>query len=283
MEITWWQSIILGLTQGLTEFIPVSSSAHLNIVHTIFGQGRALAFDVMLSIGTTAALAWYFRHDWKALLTNREMARLRNLVFLGCVPAVIGGVLLRKVQDHPPVSEVWFNALMLIVAGLILLFADFAGRKVREVESVTLQDSLIVGFAQALALFPGVSRSGSTITAGLFLGMTREAAARFSFLMSLPISLGAVAYELKKDVLDVGGISHLGASVPVVLLGIIASGLSGLWAIGFLLNYLKNRNVAPFVAWRVVVAIAVFFLLSGKPSAAPSTAKTAPASTRAPR
>lgn len=265
----------------------MSSSAHLNIVHGIFGQPRELAFDVMLSIGTTAALAWYFRHDWKALLTQPELAKLRNLVFIGCVPAVIFGVLIHKFQDKPPISEVWFNATMLIVAGLVLLYADFAGRKVRQVESVTLKDSLIVGTAQALALFPGVSRSGSTITAGLFLGMTREAAARFSFLMSLPISLGAVVYEMKKDVIDAGGFSHLGASLPVTLLGIVASGLSGLWAIGFLLNFLKTRSVAPFVAWRVVAALVVFLLLAmGKfpePEAKAKPIKTVPASTRARR
>jgi undecaprenyl-diphosphatase len=289
LEISWWQAVVLGLTQGLTEFIPVSSSAHLNIVHAIFGQDRKLAFDVVLSVGTTAALAWYFRHDWKALLTKPEMARLRNLVFIGCVPAVIFGVLIRKAQDNPPISAVWFNATMLIVGGLILLWADFAGRKVREVETVTLKDALLVGIAQALALFPGVSRSGATISAGLFLGMTREAAARFSFLLSLPISLGAVLYEFKKDVVDVGGFSHLGASPVSLLLGVVVSGASGLWAIGFLLNYLKNRNVIPFVAWRVVVGIGVLLLMSGKapdPGAAKSRAgasKPALASTRAPK
>ena len=283
MEITWWQAVVLGLVQGLTEFIPVSSSAHLNIAHAAFGQGRELAFDVMLSIGTTAALAWYFRRDWKELLTNPQQAKLRNLVFIGCVPAVVFGVLIHKLQDEPPISEVWFNATMLIVAGLILLGSDIVGRKVREVSSVTLKDSIIVGVAQALALFPGVSRSGSTMTAGLFLGMTREAAARFSFLMSLPISVGAVVYELKKDVIDAGGFSQLGASPTNVLIGIVVSGVSGWWAIGFLLNYLKNRGVAPFVAWRVVVAIAVLVFLSGKPPERADADKKPSASTRAPR
>ena len=263
--ITPLHAIILGLVQGLTEFIPVSSSAHLNITHWLLGhKERELPYDVMLHVGTLVALAWYFRHDWKALLSDPTQRKLRNLVFLGCVPAAVFGLGLRKFQNETLFADVRFNALMLVIAGSVLLLADRTGRKIREVQSIETKDALIVGFCQALALVPGVSRSGSTITAGLFLGLRREAAARFSFLMSLPITLGAVGYEFYKDIWKVykesGGeaLQHsIGASPGVIMLGIVASGLSGFWAIGFLLNFLKHRDVTLFFMWRVAVAVLV--------------------------
>lgn len=263
--ITPLHAIILGLVQGLTEFIPVSSSAHLNIMHWLLGfHKRDLPFDVLLHIGTLVALAWYFRHDWKLLLTDSGHAKLRNLVFIGCVPAVVFGLALHKIQDSPICADVRFNALMLLIAGSVLLASDRIGRKVRSVESLQLRDALIVGCSQALALIPGVSRSGSTITAGLFLGLSREAAARFSFLMSLPITIGAVSYELYKEVwkvYQVGGSAgvqaSLNASPGVIVLGIVVSGLSGFWAISFLLNFLKRHDVTLFFLWRAAVAVMV--------------------------
>ena len=264
-EITPLHAIILGLVQGLAEFIPISSSAHLNIAHWLLGhKERELPFDVMLHIGTLVALAWYFRRDWKALLTVPAQRPLRNLVFLGCVPAAVFGLGLRGLQHTPLFADVRFNAAMLFVMGAILFLADRAGRKNREVESITLKDALLVGFSQALALVPGVSRSGSTITAGLLLGLTREAAARFSFLMSLPITIGAVGYEFYKDIWkvyrDQGGEAlqaSLGATPAVLLLGIVVSGLSGFWAISFLLNFLKRHDLTLFFAWRAAVALLV--------------------------
>jgi undecaprenyl-diphosphatase len=263
--ITPLHAIILGLVQGLTEFIPVSSSAHLNITHWLLGHNnRDLPFDVMLHIGTLVALAWYFRHDWKLLLTDPGHAKLRNFVFIGCVPAVVFGLGLHKIQDAPICADVRFNALMLFIAGAVLFVSDRVGRKVRSVESIQLKDSITVGVCQALALIPGVSRSGSTITAGLFVGLTREAAARFSFLMSLPITIGAVSYEFYKDIWKVyqaGGSAGLQASLNatpgIILLGILVSGLSGFWAIGFLLNFLKRHTVTLFFIWRAVVAVLV--------------------------
>jgi undecaprenyl-diphosphatase len=261
-HVTWWQAIILGLAQGLTEFIPVSSSAHLNITHWLFNQPRdqIFTYDMMLNIGTLAALMWYFRHDWKQLLTNPAQVRLRNLVILACVPAGIVGVLLRGLEEkHPLFADVRANATMLIIAGAALYAADIWSRKTRRLENINLSDSLVVGCSQALALIPGVSRSGATITAGLLKGFDRESAARFSFLMSLPITLGAVCFEI------FGAIRHhefasINASPAVVVLGVLVSGASGFWAIGFLLNYLKTRSVLLFFLWRVVVAITVFAL-----------------------
>lgn len=263
--ITPLHAIILGLVQGLTEFIPVSSSAHLNITHWLLGhKQRELPYDVMLHVGTLVALAWYFRHDWKTLLTDPTQKKLRNMVLLGCVPGAVLGKILDKFQNETLFADVRFNALMLAVMGTVLLVADRTGRRSRPLETMTMRDAMIVGFSQALALIPGVSRSGSTMTAGLFLGLTREAAARFSFLMSLPITLGAVGYKFYKDIWQVyshGGSEALqnsiNASPGVILLGILASGLSGFWAIGFLLNFLKHRDVTLFFLWRAAVAMLV--------------------------
>lgn len=263
-NISWWESLLLGLVQGLTEFIPVSSSAHLNILHTFFGHPRKLTFDVILSVGTSIALLWFFRSDWKALFTDKTQAKLRNLIFISCVPAALLGVVLKKsrLTETSPVADAWFNGVLLVVAGLVLLWSDRVGRREREMSSVTLKDAMIVGCSQAIALFPGVSRSGATLTAGLFLGLTRESAARFSFLMSLPINIGATAYACYDDFKGGAGWEIIGATPGVMLLGIAASAASGFWAIGFLLNFLKKRDVMPFVVWRVIVAFIVWGLLA---------------------
>lgn len=259
--ITWWQSVVLGLAQGLTEFIPVSSSAHLNILHWAFGQGRNLTYDVLVSIGTTIALAWYFRKDWKDLLFDPSHRLMRNLILLSCVPAVIAGLLLRHLEDTFPLfTDVRFNAISLAVAGLVLWLSDVVGTNRRELDKVTWIDALLIGASQAFALIPGVSRSGSTITAGLFLGLKREDAARFSFLMSLPITLGATVFEMK-DVVQNGLLAGTGASPTVMLLGIAISAVTGFWAIDFLLKYLKSRSVAIFAIWRIAVAFIVLAIL----------------------
>ena len=257
--IELWHAIVLGLVQGLTEFIPVSSSAHLNITHHFLGQPRELTFDVFLHIGTTAALVWYFRHDWKELLTVKRLAPLRNLVFVACVPAAVAGALLRDLEESVSLfTDIRFNAVMLAVAGAILLISDGVGTQERPIEKITLKDALIIGASQAVALIPGVSRSGSTLTAGLFLGLQRADAARFSFLMSLPITLGAIAFEIR-GFLKTGG--EINASYPTIAIGIVTAGASGLWAIGFLLNYLKTKDVTPFFIWRLAVALLVFGLV----------------------
>ena len=259
--ITWWHAIILGLVQGLTEFIPVSSSAHLNITHWILGQPRELTYDVLLHIGTLGALAFYFRHDWYRLLFDATQKKLRNLIFLSCIPAVIAGVLLRDLEEKLPLFiNVEFNAMMLVVMGLVLWMADHAGRKRRSLDTANWKDALIVGCSQALALIPGVSRSGATISAGLVRRFKREEAARFSFLMSLPITIGAVLFEFY-GIIKHGRLDELGASPGVIVLGVLASAASGFWAIGFLLNYLKRHSVLLFVIWRILVALAVFALI----------------------
>ncbi|MEO6906408.1 MAG: undecaprenyl-diphosphate phosphatase [Abditibacteriaceae bacterium] len=259
--ITWWQSALLGLAQGLTEFIPVSSSAHLNILHWIFGQDRKLTYDVLVSIGTTIALAWYFRKDWKDLLLDPSHRLMRNLILLTCVPAAIAGLLLRHLEDTFPLfTDVRFNAVILAVAGLVLWLADVVGSKRRELDKITWIDAILIGSSQAFALIPGVSRSGSTITAGLFLGLKREDAARFSFLMSLPITIGATIFEMR-DVIKHGLLEGTGSSLGVLLIGILISAVAGFWAIDFLLKYLRHRSVAIFAIWRLVVAFFVLFVI----------------------
>lgn len=262
-QITWWQAVILGLVQGLTEFIPVSSSAHLNITHWLMGQTReqVFTFDMVLNLGTLSALFFYYRNKWVNLLRDRSQRKLRNLVFLACIPAVIAGLLLRDLEDsHPLFMDVRFNATMLVVMGLLLWWADHIGRKRRDLEQANWKDALAVGCSQALALIPGVSRSGATITAGLFRRLKRKDAADFSFLMSLPITLGAVAYEIF-GLFKYGGFSQINADVFTVCLGVLTAGASGFWAIGFLLNYLAKQDVTLFVLWRVLVAVMVFALL----------------------
>ena len=267
-HIEIWHAILLGLVQGLTEFIPVSSSAHLNITHFFLGQPRELTFDVFLHIGTTAALVWYFRHDWKELLSVERLKGLRNLVFIACIPAVIAGLLLRDLEESLPIfTDVRFNAVMLAVAGAILLISDQVGTQERTIDKITLKDALIIGASQAIALIPGVSRSGSTLTAGLFLGLQRADAARFSFLMSLPITLGAISYEFYGFIKEGASISN--TSYLAIAIGIVTAGVSGLWAIGFLLNYLKTKDVTPFFIWRLAVALLVFGLILAKVGPAP--------------
>ncbi len=254
VQVKWWQAIVLGLVQGLTEFIPVSSSAHLNITHHLLGQNsRQLPFDVLLSVGTILALAWYFRSDWKALLTQKSQKPLFKLVLLACVPAVLVAALspIRKLEDTSPFFySPFYNGLWMILGGALLLVADKVGAKKRDIKNIKNGDALVIGASQALALIPGFSRSGSTIMAGLFLGLRREDAARFSFLMSLPISIGAVVYELRHF-----EPSKLGAGPLESLLGVAASGVSGFFAISFLLSYLKTRGMTPFFVWRVVVGV----------------------------
>jgi undecaprenyl-diphosphatase len=261
--VNWWQALVLGTVQGLTEFIPVSSSAHLNITHWLLGQEkRHLTFDLMLHAGTLAALGWYFRHDWARLLRDPSQKRLRNLVFLACVPAGIAGVLLRDANDKVPLfKNVEFNAIMLVVMGALLWGSDVMGSKKRDLTGIKLADALLIGASQAVALIPGVSRSGSTMTMGLLRGFDRASAARFSFLMSLPITLGAVAFEARG--LFKGDVQNAASASPSVLaIGVLAAGVSGYWAIDFLMEYLKTRDMKLFFFWRLAVALFVFARLA---------------------
>jgi undecaprenyl-diphosphatase len=269
---TLFQAIVMGIVQGLTEFLPISSSAHLILVPHVLGWDDAFLnsaeFDVMLHMGTLAALLAYFWRDlWRyfvagiAALRERRIAddpdrKLAVLLAASVIPAAIIGVLLEDFVDTFFRVEPLYVCLLLVVGAVILFVAERAARHTRKMSELRVVDALGIGLAQALALFPGISRSGITIAAGLFLGLERAAAARFAFLMGTPIIAGAGLWKLREIV---GG--GAAAFDPLVLVaGVVASALSGLAAIWFLLRYLQDHSTDIFVLYRIVAA-AVFAVL----------------------
>lgn len=259
---------ILGILQGLTEILPISSSAHLILVPWLLGWPESgLTFDVGLHVGTLLALCVYFRRDITDLLTNAvtgfreglgsQSARLPFLIIAGTVPAAIVG----KTMEEP--IEAFFRgshtliAVLLIVFGLLLALADTTGPKRWRMDRVELKSALLIGLAQCLALIPGVSRSGITITAALFLGFTRETAARFSFLLSLPIVAGAGI--LKMGELVSHGIPA-GELTPL-LVGMATSAISGYASVALLLKLVQRHSLYPFVWYRLLAGGAVLAYL----------------------
>lgn len=258
-----WQAVILGLVQGLGEFLPVSSSAHLVLVPWLFGwRDYGLTFDVALHLGTLVAVLIYFWKDWMRLISGaikgsgNSEGRLFWYLVLACVPGAVFGFLLEHKAETSFRSPV-LVALMLIIMGVFLLWADARGAKRVSMNRMGGWRSLVIGFSQALAIIPGVSRSGVTMTAGLFSGLTREAAARFSFLLSAPIILGAGLVKIPDLLHQPGSID-----LPFIV-GIVVSALSGLVAIGFLLRYIETRDFRPFAWYRFalgfLVLVVVFF------------------------
>jgi undecaprenyl-diphosphatase len=260
------QALIMGIVQGLTEFLPVSSSGHLIIVPFLFGWHDpfidSLAFSVMLHVGTLLALVIYFWADWVRLvpaglaaLRDRSLRhdpnrRLAWLLLAATVPAAIVGFLFNDVIESN-VREVGLVALALVVGGGILWLADRRGGRSRGVADVTFPVALGIGAAQALALVPGISRSGISISAARFAGLDREAAARFSFLMATPVIAGAAIFELRKVVTGEAGVA---VSIEPVVVGLVASFLSGILAIGVLLRYVRTRSLNVFVWYRLALA-----------------------------
>jgi undecaprenyl-diphosphatase len=281
--VTVWQAIVLGIVQGLTEFLPVSSSAHLLIVPWLLGwESPGLAFDAALHLGTLAAVLVYFWRDLVAMALafppairhpaavlrsqnpDDVMPRLSLLIALGTLPGLAAGLLGASAIDavyHPqgalPDRVVIAVAAALIGLGLLLLWAERAARHVRGMASLTVRDALVIGLAQAAALIPGVSRSGATITAGLFRGLTRADAARFSFLLGTPIVAAAGAKGLL-DTLTAG----LGA-VPVAVMaaGLAASALAGFAAIWGLLRYLQRASTMVFIVYRIVLGVGLIVVV----------------------
>jgi undecaprenyl-diphosphatase len=265
-----FQAIVLGIVQGLTEFLPVSSSGHLIIVPALLGWNDpfidSLAFSVMLHIGTLFALLAYFRDDWLRLIPaglaairDRSLKddpdrRLAWLLVVATIPAVIVGVLLNDPIENA-FREARLVAVTLVIGAVILYLADRLGSHSRQVESVTFPLAFGIGAAQALALIPGVSRSGISISAGLFAGLDRESAARFAFLMATPITAGAGLWELRKVVSGEAGVE-----IPIVplLAGMLAALIAGLLAIAIVLRYLRTHGVGIFVAYRLALAALVF-------------------------
>jgi len=259
----------MGIVQGLTEFLPVSSSGHLIIVPALLGWHDpfidSLAFSVMLHIATLLALLVYFREDWLRLIPaglaairDRSLGadpdrRLAWLLAVATVPAVIAGVLLNDAIETA-FRQPRLVAVTLVLGAAILFLADRLGSHSRRVESVSFPLAFGIGAAQALALVPGVSRSGISISAGLFAGLDRESAARFAFLMATPITAGAGLWELRKVLAGEAGVN-----IPIVpvLAGMLAALIAGLLAIAVLLRYLRTHGVGVFVAYRLALAALV--------------------------
>lgn len=280
-----WQAVVLGIVQGLTEFLPVSSSAHLRIVGELIGSSDpGAAFTAITQIGTEAAVVLYFRRDivriisawWRAIRGDRGTtwagrmgkatpdrpadhdARMGWFIAFGSVPIVFLGLLLQKSIEHA-FRNLYLIALMLVVFGIILGWTDRHGRKTKEIEELTLRDALYFGLAQALAIVPGVSRSGGTISMGLLLGYTRKAAARYSFLLAIPAVLGSGFYELAKSfTADAApGSESLGAIVVATLVAFV---IGYVVIIGFL-RLISQHSFEGFVVYRILAAVVVIILL----------------------
>ncbi len=268
------QALIMGIVQGLTEFLPVSSSGHLIVVPFLLGWNDAfinsLAFSVMLHIGTLVALLVYFRSDWVRLVPaglaavrdrsfrGEEDRRLAWILVASTIPAAIVGLLLSDVIEAS-FRSVGLVAVTLVVGGLVLLFADRFGAKSRGIEDVTFPIAIGIGAAQALALIPGISRSGISISAARMVGMDRELAARFAFLMATPITAGAGIFEVRKLIAGEGGVQV--ETLPLAV-GMIAAAVSGLAAIHFMLSFLRRQSLDAFVWYRFGLAavVLVFWL-----------------------
>ena len=248
--MTIFQAIIFGVVQGVTEFLPVSSTAHLILLPWFMGwPDPGLSFDVALHLGTLVALAIYFWKDWLELLAK---PRMLAFIIVATIPGALAGVLFES-QVESALRSPKIIALTLSLMALVLVVAELKGRRKKDLDQITWPDAITVGLAQAFALVPGVSRSGSTITAGLFAGMKRETAARFSFYLSAPIIAGAVG----KKMLDIFKAGMPADQVPPFVLGIASAGIVGYLSIAFLLRYLQTHNTFLFVYYRVALAIVV--------------------------
>ncbi len=259
--MTVLQAIVLGIVQGLSEFLPVSSSAHLALVPWLLHwSDPGLAFDVALHFGTLLAVLWYFRAEWLKLIvaakdivvTRRvEGEEQRRVVFLiiATIPGAIAGLALERQAEHA-FRDPRLIALLLILMGIVLWWVDKSAVQDRPLGAMRWTDALLIGLAQMFAILPGVSRSGSTITAGRALALTREGAAVFSFLMSMPIIAAASLLKVPQ-VLRTEGLS------PTLIAGVVASAVSGWLAISVLLRFVVRRSYGIFAWYRIAVGLVV--------------------------
>ncbi|MGO1174108.1 MAG: undecaprenyl-diphosphate phosphatase [Actinomycetaceae bacterium] len=280
--MTWWETIVLGIVQGLTEFLPVSSSAHIRIVGELLPTGTdpGAAFTAITQLGTEAAVIVYFRKDiariiahwfkalpfgpWKRQLPASDPdARMGWFVIVGSIPIVVLGLLLESWIDTT-FRHLFITAAMLALFGVLLLVADRTGRQTKGLDQTTWSDAILLGLAQSLALVPGVSRSGGTITMGLFLGLTREAAARISFLLAVPAVVGSGFYKLLSDVLLSDAPPAPGEpSLFATFLATVVAFVVGYWVIVWFLKLVSTRTYLPFVVYRLVLAAVVVALVVG--------------------
>ncbi|MER7192189.1 undecaprenyl-diphosphate phosphatase [Streptomyces flaveolus] len=278
--MSWFESLVLGLVQGLTEFLPVSSSAHLRLTAAFSGwHDPGAAFTAITQIGTEAAVLIYFRKDigriisaWTRSLTSKEMrgdpdARMGWLVIIGSIPIGVLGLTLKD-QIEGPFRDLRITATMLIVVGVIIGIADRlaardekggrhrAPKQRKELDNLGIRDGLIYGLCQAMALIPGVSRSGATISGGLFMGYRREAAARYSFLLAVPAVLASGLFELK-DAMESDHVSW----GPTLFATVIAFG-TGYVVIAWFMKFISTKSFMPFVWYRIALGVLIIALVA---------------------
>lgn len=303
-SMTWVQALVLGLVQGLTEFLPISSSAHLRIVSGVFfGDDAGASFTAVTQLGTEAAVLVYFAKDiwriivaWFAGLRDRLTSRSRQdlplhdqpttklpvitadykrvldeqaqreldyrigwYVIIATIPIGVLGFLLKD-QIRTGARNLWLISFMLVAFALVIAAGEYYGRKIRPIEQLTTRDGLIMGFAQCLALIPGVSRSGATATAGLFLGLEREAAVRFSFLLAIPAVTASGLFSLP-DAFEPAG-EGLNASGPQLLVATILAFAVGYASVAWLLKFVGKHSLDWFVGYRIVLGLTVMGLLA---------------------
>lgn len=271
--MSFFEALILGLVQGLTEFLPISSSAHVQIAQQLMNlselsKPELTAFIATIQLGTELAVVGYFAKDifrigsswlkWSVrptqVMTNDT--KLGWLIIIGTLPVVILGLLFRDFIEND-VRNLWVIAWMLIGFGILLGVSDLVGKKTKQITDLNYRHGILFGLGQALALVPGVSRSGGTITVGLFLGYNREAAARYSFLLAIPAVLGSGLFQFFSSYQDLSQELLLATLVATLISGVV-----GLSVIHFLLKYLQKGSFMPFVIWRLLVGGWLLFMLS---------------------
>jgi undecaprenyl-diphosphatase len=273
--LSFINAVILGLVQGLTEFLPISSSAHVQIVETLLGlnsstgisKAQLTAFIATIQLGTELAVLIFFWRDitriiaafFGGLFGSRKKEsdyRLGWLIIIGSLPVIVIGLAFKHVIEND-LRNLWVIALTLVIFGLVLGFADRVGKKQKSIESLTTRDGVLFGLGQALAVIPGVSRSGGTISVGLFLGYTRAAAARYSFLLAIPAVLASGLYEFYGSYKDLPSDLLTATAVSTVVAFAV-----GYAVIAVLLKYLARGSFMPFVIWRLLVGVALIASLS---------------------
>ena len=270
--MNWFEAALLGLVQGLTEFLPISSSAHLRIVEQFFPNASdpGAAFTAITQLSTETSVLVYFWRDivrivkaWAGSLTGKVSrqdpdVRMGWLVILGSLPIIVLGLLFQD-QIETVLRSLWIVATTLIVFGLVLAVADAVGKQERDLPRLTYKHGIFYGLAQAMALIPGVSRSGGTITAGLLMGYTREAAARYSFLLAIPAVFGSGLYQLYKVVSNEGITGPYG--LPETAMATVIAFVVGYVIIGWFLKFVSTRSYRLFVWYRIFLGLALYVLL----------------------
>ncbi len=273
-----FQAIILGIIQGLTEFIPISSTAHLTIAGKLMGlidnthPEQWTAFMAVIQLGTLAAVLFYFSKELKTVpiaffkenfnssrkpfAAQSADSRLGYLIAIGSIPIFTIGFALKKIIEGSLTKELPIIAGSLILLAVVLYIAEKVSSLKKNTDAMTIKDSIIIGLVQCLALIPGSSRSGTTITAGLFVGLNRETAARYSFLLSIPAVLVSGLYQLAKSYKHLSGADSLALIIATAF-----AAVSGYYAIAFMINYLKTRTNLVFIIYRIVIGLALIFMI----------------------